>query len=525
MIGDINLILVLITLLTLGACAYVALYPRWVLPVFFVWVGLADFFKRVIWLPSGASPSELEYQLALLTPDLILAAGVARLGYDMVIRRQLREQYQFHWMDVPIGLYFIWSTLSIFNPETSLRVGLIGFKSATLYILLYAIVRVQAQSLPALLNRLKYPLIAIGLVAAFYGFYQALAGYTAYEERWLQNSGTGLGTYNPEGDTLANTYGYTLALGDIIRIFSTFASHEQLGIFMGMVIIFLYLYPMQPQWKALLLVIFGFTLMRTLSRSSWVFTAGATMVLVAGSILLNNRRQLIYAVAIPIVMVLGYGVWNIYTTATAEDEVDEITVEETTDADGNSVDNTADAGPIELFPQEPNNFTDRALVTGTFEYREYTFEALLELPDWHKPFGNGIGSMWTAWRLGVEGTENISQEEYQQYGVDVPGKRLHSHVGIVDVIYELGILGLILFLWAFGSAVWYGGRYLLFNRTAPDRETVLVGMAIILSIMAINSTFATLLHLRPVAAPLWFAFGLVAATTLNRAPTTVAENQ
>ncbi len=60
--------------------------------------------------------------------------------------------------------------------------------------------------------------------------------------------------------------------------------------------------------------------------------------------------------------------------------------------------------------------------------------------------------MWYAWRLNLPGAINPSEEEIHTLEpLGLPeGKRLLSHVGTVDIIYELGLTEFRLFIWSVG---------------------------------------------------------------------------
>ncbi|MBC7810217.1 MAG: hypothetical protein H7175_03680, partial [Burkholderiales bacterium] len=154
-----NPILVILVVVAIGTSLVALLLPQWTMPLFFLWVPLIDLGKRLLWLPPDATPSSLEVQIVLVLPDLILIAGALRMAYELLVARRI--QYRFMWLDAPIILYFVWSFISIFNPDNTLLVGLIGFKSTSLYILIYAMLRLSAEPLSATLGRL-YPVIVVG---------------------------------------------------------------------------------------------------------------------------------------------------------------------------------------------------------------------------------------------------------------------------------------------------------------------------------------------------------------------------
>jgi len=119
--------------------------------------------------------------------------------------------------------------------------------------------------------------------------------------------------------------------------------------------------------------------------------------------------------------------------------------------------------------------------------------------------------MFYAWRLNEPGTTPPSLEEVHKNGIPVPGKRVISHIGTVDMIYELGILGFLIFVWLIVAASWYAIRFLW--QPGPEDEmkvVVIAGLALFLGILAANSTVATLLIFRPIAVAFFMGLGLIA---------------
>lgn len=466
----------LFVLLTLVASIYSFWKPTSTLPLFIIAVAVADLAKRLLWLPVEANPSSLEYQLTLVLPDFIMLTGAARVMYDLLIRQSIT--YTFHWLDVPIGLYFTWSFLSILNPETSLFVGIVGFKSTNMYIVVYILVRLYQSTYLDLLDRIKYPLLGGALLASIYGLYQAAFGFTDFEHRWLASGQASLGTYNPEGENLTEIYGYTLALGNIVRVFSFFASHEQMGFFLASALLLLFLYPVRWQWRVVLATILVFAMMRTLSRSSWAYFISGWLVLFVGTFVFQKRKQVGYLLFVAVVMLVAYLAWE------------------------NTNDDT--------------EFSGRATEAGTLEFRIYTIEAFIEEPSWRKPLGNGVGSMWTAWRLDAPGTEGLTADEIDEQGYVTEEKRLLSHIGLVDIVYELGMVGFWMFIWLMMAISWYSWKVLYHDENDYNKRVVLASLSIILGIVAVNSTFATLFNFRPINTVFWLAVGLVAMVTLPK---------
>lgn len=471
MITEPNPLLIALSCLALLVAITTLLRPKLTLLLYFLWVPFADLGKRLLWIPPEVTPTWTEYQIALLLPDLILLAGAIRAAYDLLMTRTVR--YPPIWLDLPVGLFFLWSFLNIFNPASTIYVGLVGFKSSVFYILIYILLRLYlAQST---LPQLRTGIIATAGLAAVYAVYQVVWGFPEFELAWLNSGLSELGG-GEQG------LGGTIALFGVERPFSTFASHEQLGWYLGGALLLLTSYPRLRWLHWIVLVLAAVVLARTLSRSAWLFTFTGLGVAFILSLHLRVRAALIPLIAIPLVFGAGYVAWSSFGQQTE-----------------------ADSGLTD------SPFAQRASATGTYEWRIFSFRALLEDPTWRRPFGNGTGSMWYAWRLDRPGTENPSSAEVYEFGpTGLPeGKRILSHVGTVDIIYELGLLGLGLFTWVIGAGMVTGLNILRRTTSKEARQWTLVAMALVLGVVAANSTATTILGFRPVASLFWLAVGVI----------------
>ncbi|MBC7813297.1 MAG: hypothetical protein H7175_19215, partial [Burkholderiales bacterium] len=433
-------------------------------------------------------------------------AGALRMAYELLVARRI--QYRFMWLDAPVIFFFVWSLISIFNPDNTLVVGLIGFKSTSLYILLYALLRLSAEPLSAMLGRL-YPVIVVGaLIGAVYGLIQSQLGFQGFEVRWIFSEETQIAGEN-------GTLGYIIAQEGIIRPFSTFASHEQLAWYLGLVSMFLVPYAQASQSlkSSLLWVVVGMyyvTIVRTLSRSAWVgLGAGAGILFLLG--LRYQRRAAFSAVLIVVLFGVSYLLWNVINASPSSLIVRPQTTQAELEAMLSGAATPVPETPIEALT-DTEAFSRRASLTGTYEWRIYTFQALLYDPAWHTPFGHGIGSMWYAWRLGVPGAGVAGPMN----GIDGPyemrpGRRVLSHIGLVDIIYELGIFGFGLFVWMLGALVWFGIRHLLRYPQSPYKVWLLVALAAVLGVVFGNSVAATVLIFRPIGAMFWLFVGIIGA--------------
>lgn len=435
--------LVLVTALVLFMVGIALTNARKGLVLFLLFVPFVDLAKRLLFLVPGATG--LEYQWILLLPDLILIGLVINLAYNLLLRRSI--SYRLGYLDLPILLFFLWSIIDIFNPAGSIIVGLIGFKLFEIYILLYFAAAIIMRTWADLARVFKLT-IACALIAATYGFYQALFGFAWFEREWLASGLTELAAPG------------TIALYGIARIFSTFASHEQFGFYLSFAGIFtIAMLPVNKPSGGLILTYIVGALLRTLSRASWLtFLVGATSSFL---LLQERRRRLLYTGLLAFSLIISFLV------------ITQV---------------------ISRLPLAQNPFMERALTTGTYAARINTIRGFLQDPSYYKIAGNGTGMMWAAWRTGAV--------QFQQV----------SHIGLIDISYELGLVGLTLFLWFIWRFLRVGWQRIRQVPPGFPRRATIAMYSIIIGILIANAVATTVLPLRPVQAYLWLLLG-----TLSRA--------
>lgn len=439
--------------LAAASSVLVFLRVQWALPVLFLWISIADFLKRLLFLGTSGVPTEGEYFWILALPDFILAASLARVATEVLRRRSL--PWRRGTLDYLVAGFVAWSTVELLNPTFPLEIRLAGFKSSTIYVLVYFLARAVDAQDERWFKRLLPILLVTGLVAGLYAIYQGEVGFLDFELEWLGSGLTQLGG-GGEGEL-----GETIAWFGIVRPFSTFASHEQLGWYLGFVVMMMIGLRIRGRrgWAGLVLLMVAIA--RTLSRSSWVFL-GSSLLFAALVGFRMRSRVLSRDVPIAILVLLAsVAFWTLSS-------------------------DRAYAGA----------YADRASALGSYEWRIYSVQELIDDPSWRRLLGNGIGSMWVAWRLGAPGTLN-------------PDERILSHIGTIDIIYELGIIGFMIFAATIAYILWrvwgIANPISGFERT----DFPLVAAAIVVGVVLANSTVATVLMFRPIAAPFWLSMGAV----------------
>ena len=451
-----NIVLWISTLAAVASATLAYARFRWALPVFFVWIASADFLKRILFLGGSSTPTEFEYYWMLALPDLILAAALLRAGVDALRNRSIPFRPRF--LDYLVGAFFAWSVLELLNPTFPLIVRLAGFKSSGIYVLVYFLLRAVQQTDKLWLRRLVPVVAATAVAASLYALYQSQFGFPSFELDWLESGLTQL------GGGVQGELGVTIAWFGIVRPFSIFASHEQLGWYLSFVILLVLVQWGRRPLGWILMTLLMITVARTLSRSSWIFLGLALGVMAVGTLLAGRKVLASQAAAALLVFIGAIGLWTYSSGRTSAE----------------------------------NPYLQRATVLGSYEWRIFSFQEVIAEPSWHRLLGNGIGSMWVAWRLKAPGTLN-------------PDERILSHIGTVDIVYELGIIGLLLFLGIILTAALMGLRHLKSSDLHGQQALGLLGVSVVLAVFVANSVVTTILMFRPIAVPFWAALGIVGA--------------
>ncbi|MCC6617004.1 MAG: hypothetical protein IT320_26265 [Anaerolineae bacterium] len=505
----------------LGLVSFVIIMwrPKLALPVVFGWIAVVDLLKRLLWYDPNQSIPSLLYQIVLIIPDALLIAAALRTAFNVFVSRTWR--FKPNLVDALVGLFLVWSVLNIFNPKLdSLYLGVVGFRSANLYILTYFLARsIPKDALPTLLRQLAIVIAAGTLLAVVYTFIQLQVGLHPFELRWLTS-----------GETVVANQDQVQGLFGTFRPFATFSNHEQLGWWLGTAIAFLPAL-VGPLWLYLVIAApAAFIIIRTLSRSSWLFTGASLGLMFLFSLFTRSWRQSARSLLIVVALAASFFAWTRLGDSLLTADTSEIidTIESTIETNATGTATPGQPRPTPGAPgrttiedveqQNADAFTARATTTGTIEWRIYTVQALIGDPSWRTLLGNGMGSMWYAARFNIEGAILPSSVEVRQVGVLglPPGKRILSHIGLVDTVYELGIVGLTLFLAASITAIVSAARR-LFAATYPQARNIGFSfVALLVAIMLVNASFAnTLTNARSVAVVFWGVLGLLIAVSLN----------
>lgn len=489
-----------VIILAVVSTAIIVWRPKLALPIIFGWIAIIDLLKRLLWYDPDQHVPSLIYQLVLVIPDALLIIATLRAAFSIWVARTWHFKPRL--VDALVGLFFIWSVVNIFNPKLdSLYLGLVGFRGANLYILTYFLARsIQPDNLRTLLRQLALVIAVATVFAVLYTLLQLQVGLLPFEVRWLRS-----------GETVVANQDQVQGLFGTFRPFSTFSNHEQLGWWLGASIGFLS--PLIGSvWMYILIAApAAFITIRTLSRSSWTFTVVSLALVLLLSLITRARQQTARSVIILAVLAVSFAIWT--QLGASSDVLDELDV--AGEGPGRTIveDVRANVGA-----SSEGSFAARAMLVGTLEWRVYTLQALIGDPSWRTLLGNGMGSMWYAARFNLEGAIIPTSPEVRTLGVFnlPPGKRILSHIGLVDYIYELGVVGGVLFLTASVTAVISAWKRL---RAASQPFARTIGfsfVAIVVAALLVNSTFAnTLPNARSVAVVFWGLLGLAVTISLN----------
>lgn len=233
-----------------------------------------------------------------------------------------------------------------------------------------------------------------------------------------------------------------------LRLISIFESHEQMGFFLGLALLAISRGSMAGR-EAVAALVIGASLFLTYSRSSWLALASGLTGLV-----LLRRSPACFRVAGIFLPAALLGVSAVGAAWISEFRFD-----------------------LDFAP------ASRALASGTFSARATGWAEFQAEEAYGTVLGNGIGSLWAA----ASKFDSLATA---------------PHNGILQWIYELGWLGLFIFLLAWIALLREAGG----TACPPEAWPALAYM---LGVMVSNSSVAELMHLRQVTVPFWLAAGVV----------------
>jgi len=189
-----------------------------------------DLFKRLIfWQPDSASRT-LMYTILLL-PDLLFGALVLNLLHGLLISHRIRWK----WSSVDalaMGFFALCTFSSFSNPVVPLSAKVAAFERQAMPILMFFIGAQTLSSIFALRGARKVIVLG-GLLVAIYAVQQFTLGFTSFERNWFEAT--------REYSIAASNIAVNLEWFGYFRGFATLPDHVSLGLLMGLCISMLWL--------------------------------------------------------------------------------------------------------------------------------------------------------------------------------------------------------------------------------------------------------------------------------------------
>lgn len=210
----------------LVAATTIVLPIRIQLLLFWIWLPFIDFLKRLTFLDS--EPRSAQY-LMLIGPDILLVMIVLKLLL-LVLHSPVRRRWSH--IDLVLSLFAAYSLLSaLTSPGASLsaRVASAGMRVWPMAVYYVAAIYMNR---PAWVSRFLKVTFVLTLVVALYGIRQFFFGLLPFEEAWLVQS---------TGSRNAAHLKYDLEQG-VFRTFGTMDSHSSYGLFVGMGLVYAWVY-------------------------------------------------------------------------------------------------------------------------------------------------------------------------------------------------------------------------------------------------------------------------------------------
>lgn len=350
---------------------------------------LAPFYGFVRWT-IGITPLQAAWKESMV---ILLTLGWAINKFVFK-----REKLASSPLNLPLSLFLWLAIIQLFRAPSILQ-GLFGLRILATYIPIYFMV-VNMPVSKKQIRSVIFVLMIIGVVTASYGLWQASVGLEGLQSRGLAKVGSNL-----------STMGH-------LRIFSTFAGPEYLGLFMVLMIILgiaLWMSEFSKRKKRILLIaaaVMFAALIFTLVRIEW-FMLGMGLVLL--TTLVKRKRSFGFLLAVIIAALI---IFPPYVQERA----------------------MMTFGPTDWSFQ-------RRMVT----YLEWNIPNLL-----NHPLGVGLGG--TSGRFVYE---RVTGRKTSSALIGGGG----TESGYFNIALEMGIFGLILYLWLFIIIIRYGLRTL---RTLSD---------------------------------------------------------
>jgi len=398
-----------------------------------------------------------EDPIHLLTPIVTLFAFV------LLVRARRLEIFFATPMAGAVSILGAIYALEIFNPlQGGLLVGLAG----ALFMLVPLVWFYFGQSVEGgFINRVLQLAVVLGVLTSFYGLYQLVYGYPAFEQYWIANT----------------DYYVSINVGHIRRALATFSSAEEWGRY--------------AELGAIAALGFTAAARRFMHRIGWLicglFLVGAVILtgqrtaifgLLAGiaALILFGARSLpqmilrVGLLVLPIILVL------VFVAPPSEEDMW----------------NKSENDTVGTLVSHAQRGTLKPAEEGSFQVRMENWTYLLTSVIPYRPLGAGLGA------------GSLGEVRFQSDS-DLPP--IDSFILVVAI--ACGIPGALLFVWILGRATWLSAK----NARAPDDRDMTTRriVAALMPALVLNSIFGLTFTLYAVAPLAWLLMGWISRETLR----------
>jgi len=452
-VNSVNPFFLLFIVITFS-CAYYAFtsIPKGIY-AFIIIASFSNLFKRLLFIAEKEVSNFYYYGIVFL-PDIIFFIILLNVFWQTSFTKKLKVKLSF-----PILLFFSWNILSIINPLSPYFTKIAGIKLFSIYVLAFYIGYAYAQEIN--LKEIKYlisVILIVGVISSLYGISQFYIKYFGYEKEWLESGKASIGLR-------------MLSSLNIFRAFSIFSGVSEFALFMGLCLLFsVFVFFISPKKRYIILLIpiFLIGMILSLCRGVWFgFFLGLMTIFLYQVVKINYKLVLVLFLAL-LIFVFAFQREKLYQ--------------------------------LERIGRESSNpVVTRALVVGTFYSRLNLWSTIKEnlLENKHALiFGYGIGSKSSAAKFALENKESL---KFINLGADNM---------YLQMIFEIGIIGLILFLFV----VWrfFNNISFVFKKIGGSwvRYFILISLGYTILIL-IDGILDATLDLRPLNFLFWLFLGIL----------------
>jgi hypothetical protein len=359
--------------------------------IFWALIPFADFLKRLVFLDPGAGTVEM--YLVLGAQDILLLTVVVKFILVLIRKPLTLNMRKADFAVALFGLYAFVSALTSPNAPIQSRIAAVGLRVWPVFFYFIAAHYLNNLSMVKLITKIT---VVLAFIVAMYGIQQFFVGLSPAEVAWMSREGSSQNVAHLQKDQERGVF----------RTFGTMDSHTSYGIFLGMGLI---LIRAVRRWLGhflwiILSIIVLVGLIISFTRLTWLMP-----LLAVGYILLFSIRKIrplldlkrLRRASLLLLVVIGsfavfYGMMSFLY--------------------GRKLFSTS------------NPYLSRALTTGTLEARLR------------------LDYLWGGGEVGLFG-KGLANSSYFALRFNLETSDVNYHNIFIDMTEELGILGLLIFIW------------------------------------------------------------------------------